>query len=287
MNFTNRFYVDGESEKGSSTVPPPVLLPFLKWAGGKRWIARRLKDRIGHISGTYIEPFLGSAAVYFSILPERALLSDCNFELVNAYRALQLQYKAVLRHLTNYQILHSTAFYYEMRGRHPKTLAKKAARFIYLNRTCWNGLYRVNTRGDFNVPIGTKDAVLLVSDDFSRMHTTLKNAQIRCSDFQQSIDAAGEGDVLFCDPPYTVRHKFNGFIKYNETLFSWADQVRLRDSLVRAKDRGARIFITNADHESIHELYARNFAIESTSRFSPIGGLKAARGKFSELLITG
>jgi len=287
MKFVNRLNVDNTSEEASSHVPFPALSPFLKWAGGKRWIARRLKDQIGRISGVYIEPFLGSAAVYFSILPERALLSDCNFELINAYRALQSQHKAVVRHLTSYQLLHSADFYYHMRDQRPQTLAKQAARFIYLNRTCWNGLYRVNTRGDFNVPIGTKASVLLASDNFPRMHATLKKARLAYSDFEKSVDAAGAGDVLFCDPPYTVRHKFNGFVKYNENLFSWSDQVRLRDSLVRAKDRGARIFVTNADHESIHELYERDFAVECTSRFSPIGGLNAIRGKFSELLIIG
>jgi len=287
MNFVNRFDFDSTLKEAGSAAPTPILLPFLKWAGGKRWIARKLKDRIGSVSGCYIEPFLGSAAVYFSVLPERAVLADCNLELVNTYRALQLQHKAVLRHLTSYQMLHSAEFYYQMRDQRPTTLAKQAARFIYLNRTCWNGLYRVNTRGEFNVPIGTKDTVLLASDDFSQMHTTLKNVRLRCSDFQESIDTASAGDVLFCDPPYTVRHKFNGFVKYNENLFSWADQVRLRNSLVRAQDRGARIFITNADHESIHELYVRDFAIESTSRFSPIGGANAVRGQFAELLITG
>jgi DNA adenine methylase len=263
------------------------VVPFLKWAGGKRWLARDLKSRIGAIAGTYIEPFLGSAAVYFAVLPDRALLSDCNRDLVRTYRALQLQYKAVLRHLVRHQTQHSTKFYYEMRDQRPRTLATQAARFIYLNRTCWNGLYRVNTHGEFNVPIGTKDTVLMANDDFARTHDVLKNAQISCCDFEYSIDQAGAGDVLFCDPPYTVRHKFNGFVKYNETLFSWADQVRLRDSLLRAKDRGARVFVTNADHASIHELYSRRFSIQSTSRFSPIGGLKAVRGEFSELLITG
>jgi DNA adenine methylase len=285
MNSRNR--LDVGRPASTSTARPASLLPFLKWAGGKRWIAQQLKQRIGGVSGIYIEPFLGSAAVYFSVLPERALLSDCNEELVNAYLALQTQHKAVLRHLTTYQALHSTEFYYQMRDHIPSTLAKGAARFIYLNRTCWNGLYRVNTRGEFNVPIGTKATVLLKSDDFSRTHTALKGAEIRCSDFADSIDIAQNGDTVFCDPPYTVRHKFNGFVKYNENLFSWSDQVRLRDSLLRAKTRGARVFVTNADHASIRELYASEFEIESVSRFSSIGGLHATRGEFSELLITG
>ena len=240
------------SDQETSTTPSPTLLPFHKWAGRKRWIASRLKDRIGKVSGVYIEPFVGSAAVYFSVRPQRALLSDCNLELINTYRALQSQQKAVSRHLREYQKLHSAEFYCQMRDQRPTTLAKKAARFIYLNRTCWNGLYRVNTRGEFNVPIGTKDAVILASDDFLRTQSTLRTAHIKYCDFEQSVDSAEDGDVLFCDPPYTVRHQLNGFVKYNETLFSWADQIRLRDSLIKAKDRGVRVFITNADHESIH-----------------------------------
>lgn len=263
------------------TVPP-----FLKWAGGKRWLAAHMRQLIGEVEGTYIEPFLGSAAVFFAVQPPRAILSDQNRELVAAYRALQIQHKAVERHLVRHQELHSRQHYYRMRSEQPETLAKKAARFIYLNRTCWNGLYRVNLEGKFNVPIGTKTQVLMPSDDFERVAYLLRGAAIAHVDFCASIASAKTGDVVFCDPPYTVRHNHNGFVKYNEQLFSWADQIRLRDTVRLVRDRGARVFITNANHESVRDLYKPDFDIQELERYSSIGGLKAVRGSYSELLIT-
>lgn len=264
----------------------PILLPFLKWAGGKRWLSTHLREVIGEVEGTYIEPFLGSAAVFFAVQPQRAVLSDRNRELVGTYRALKIQRKAVEKYLAEHQLMHSKDHYYKMRDTVPATFAQKAARFIYLNRTCWNGLYRVNLDGQFNVPIGTKSTVLMESDDFASVSRVLRRAEIRHADFQTSVSKAQVGDVVFCDPPYTVRHKHNGFVKYNEHLFSWADQIRLRDSMRIARDRGARVFITNADHESIRELYERDFKIEELERYSSIGGAKAIRGSYSELLIT-
>lgn len=267
--------------------PQQIIVPFLKWAGGKRWLASHLRDLIGEVEGKYIEPFLGSAAVFFTLQPQSAVLSDCNRELVYAYRALQTQRKAVERHLAEHQEQHSKAHYYKVREAIPETFAKRAARFIYLNRTCWNGLYRVNLDGRFNVPIGTKSAVLMESDDFESVSEALRRADISHADFQISVSRAKAGDVVFCDPPYTVRHNQNGFVKYNEDLFSWADQIRLRDALRAARDRGARVFITNADHESIRELYEQDFDIKEFERYSSIGGAKAVRGNYSELLISG
>lgn len=278
---------------GSPDSAPPtadthqIIVPFLKWAGGKRWLASHLSDLIGEVEGNYIEPFLGSAAVFFTLRPRSAVLSDRNRELVGAYRALQTQSKAVERHLAEHQERHSKSHYYKVRDVIPETFAKRAARFIYLNRTCWNGLYRVNLHGRFNVPIGTKSAVLMESDDFESVSKVLRRADISHADFQISVSQAKAGDVIFCDPPYTVRHNQNGFVKYNEDLFSWADQVRLRDALRTARDRGARVFITNADHESIRELYGQDFDIHEFERYSSIGGANAVRGNYSELLITG
>lgn len=264
-----------------------IILPFLKWAGGKRWLASHMRELIGDVDGRYIEPFLGSAAVFFALQPRKAILSDRNRELVGTYRALQTQSAAVERHLATHQQLHSKSHYYSVRDAIPQTFARKAARFIYLNRTCWNGLYRVNLDGRFNVPIGTKTTVLMESDDFGRVSDILRCAEINHADFEQSVSQAKRGDVVFCDPPYTVRHNHNGFVKYNEELFSWTDQIRLRDSLRIARDRGARVFITNADHESIRELYGQDFDIKEFERYSSIGGAKAKRGNYSELLIMG
>jgi DNA adenine methylase len=164
-------------------------------------------------------------------------------------------------------------------------MATRAARFIYLNRTCWNGLYRVNKLGKFNVPKGTKQSVILDTDCFSVTSRLLRNAILLDGDFEKIIDQAKERDLLFIDPPYTVRHNNNSFIEYNEKLFSWADQKRLFISLKRAKERNVLIVSTNANSKSIRKLYGGTFKTKVVSRHSVISSKSESRGKFEELII--
>lgn len=174
--------------------------PFLKWAGGKRWLSQRILDLAGPIEGRYIEPFLGGGAVFFALKPERALLSDINAELINAYMVIKVDPGRVYALLKEHQFRHSKKYYYSIRDYQPRCEYRKAARFIYLNRTCWNGLYRVNLKGQFNVPIGTKSAVLLPTDDWDALSTLLRSARIVCGDFEETIAQAVEGDLVFCRP---------------------------------------------------------------------------------------
>jgi DNA adenine methylase len=135
------------------------------------------------------------------------------------------------------------------------------------------------------VPIGTKSAVIMATDDWDAMSHLLKSAQLICGDFENSIDAAMEGDFVFADPPYTVKHNLNGFIKYNDALFSWGDQIRLKDALLRARQRGARVVVTNAHHASIRDLYSEHFLLEPVTRASVLAGSPVHRGRYEELLI--
>ncbi|MBH1558467.1 Dam family site-specific DNA-(adenine-N6)-methyltransferase [Stenotrophomonas maltophilia] len=267
--------------------PSAGVLPFLKWAGGKRWLMPLALELQGHCDGTYVEPFLGSGAMFFGLRPPRALLSDSNTELVETYKAIATEWQAVRRKLAHHDRLHSADYYYTVRASRPTSLVGRAAKFIYLNRTCWNGLYRVNQAGIFNTPIGTKKRAVLDSDDFESVARLLEGAVLEEGDFETKIDRAGAGDLVFADPPYTVRHQFNGFIKYNEQLFSWADQERLRDALHRAKMRGAVVMCTNADHASIRELYEGDFRLFPLSRYSAIAGAGGVRGKYAEILALG
>jgi len=158
---------------------------------------------------------------------------------------------------------------------------------IYLNRTCFNGIYRVNKNGEFNVPRGTKDAVLMETDNFKAIAEQLRGADLRVADFEELVDEAVEDDLVFADPPYTVRHNLNGFVKYNEVLFSWADQERLARALRRAASRGAKIVATNANHHSVRCLYSSwDFLTRSASRFSQISADGSSRRQFEELIIT-
>lgn len=271
---------DRNSLNLSTSVPP-----FLKWAGGKRWLSARVVELATPLVGKYIEPFLGSGAVFFALRPAKALLSDVNHELINAYGAIKSYPERVFTLLREHQRRHSKDYYYQIRAYRPRCEFRMAARFIYLNRTCWNGLYRVNLNGEFNVPIGTKSTVLMPTDDWVALSELLQSAELFCGDFQDAIEDAGQGDLVFADPPYTVKHNFNGFIKYNDALFSWSDQIRLRDSLLRAKQRGARIIVTNAFHSSIRDLYKEHFILEPVTRASVLAGSAKHRGRFEEMLI--
>jgi len=157
---------------------------------------------------------------------------------------------------------------------------------IYLNRTCFNGIYRVNLEGNFNVPKGTKSSVVFDTDDFKAVAELLATADLRTSDFASVIEEAGQGDFVFADPPYTVNHNNNGFVKYNEKLFSWEDQQRLVVALARARGRGAMIVATNADHNSLRQLYRdAGFVLRSVERFSSISCTADSRKQFKELII--
>lgn len=262
------------------------LLPFLKWAGGKRWFVNRYLETVPVDFKRYIEPFLGSGALFFALRPRRAILSDLNADLVATFATVRDDWKGVVRLLRRYQQEHSAEFYYSMRTSRPRGARTKAAKFIYLNRTCWNGLYRVNRFGEFNVPIGTRQNVVLPSDDFAGCSTLLKRASLVASDFESIIRKGKNGDLIFADPPYVTLHSQNGFLKYNEELFHWNDQIRLRDALRDAKQRGALILATNADTPVVRSLYEGDFTVRSATRASAIASSAERRGVSTELVIT-
>ncbi len=261
------------------------LEPFLKWAGGKRWLVKRGYQIAPSSYKRYIEPFLGGAAVFFSLPEAPYIISDLNPELINCYNAIKADFKKVEKHLRSHQRKHSDNYYYQVRESRPREECIKAARFLYLNRTCWNGLYRVNLQGKFNVPRGTKNKVLLDTDNFEYVAKRLSKGEILCQDFEKTLSLSGEGDFVFIDPPYTANHNLNGFLKYNERIFSWADQERLMEAIASAVGRGAMITMTNADHVSIHKLYAGMGKIEIIERSSVISGKSSYRGVTTETLM--
>lgn len=260
-------------------------VPFLKWAGGKRWLVSNHTGIFPKKFKRYFEPFLGSGAVFFHLQPKNGILADKNQALVETYKAIRDDWYAVHLELKRHQKQHNDDYYYVERDRKRLRPHTRAAQLIYLNRTCWNGLYRVNLRGEFNVPRGSKDAVCLPTDDFEKIAKILKNKKIIASDFEAIIDQAEKKDFLFIDPPYTVKHNMNGFVKYNDSIFSWADQVRLRDSIARAAERGVQFLVTNADHQSIRALYSDIGSTKKLSRHSILAGKSAARALTSEIII--
>lgn len=268
-----------------NTAQTEKVVPFLKWAGGKRWFADRHTHMLPDRYERYFEPFLGGGAVFFQTAPERAVLSDLNVDLIATYEVARDFPADLTERLQNYHERHSRDTYYAVRGTKPSDKIELAAWFLYLNRTCWNGLYRVNLRNVFNVPIGTKTDVVLPTDDFALVSQRLAMTKLQCCDFEITIDAAGDGDFVFVDPPYTVKHNENGFVKYNDRIFSWGDQVRLRDAVVRASRRGAKVLVTNANHASIRELYRGVGSLKPITRASVLAGKSAYRANVEELAI--
>jgi len=263
-----------------------MIEPFLKWPGGKRWLTGRHLDMFPKTYGKYIEPFLGGAAVFFALSPDKAYLSDANAELINTYNRLKKDRLKVEKGLARYQKKHDSDFYYKVRAATPTDPVARAIRFLYLNRTCFNGIYRVNRDGHFNVPIGTKDAVSFDEGYLETVANTLRNVRIRTRDFAVAIKKAQKGDFVFIDPPYTVMHNNNGFVKYNAQLFSWKDQARLATEIKAAGKRGALVMMSNADHESVKALYKDFGTHHILTRSSVLAGDPVRRRSATELLVT-
>nr|WP_140482886.1 Dam family site-specific DNA-(adenine-N6)-methyltransferase [Bradyrhizobium symbiodeficiens]QDF41981.1 Dam family site-specific DNA-(adenine-N6)-methyltransferase [Bradyrhizobium symbiodeficiens] len=235
---------------------------------------------------TYVEPFVGGGSVLFHIRPKKGLVSDLNVDLIDTYKAVRQDWKRIEKLLAKHQQLHSESHYYKTRSLRFAEPIEEAARFIYLNRACFNGIYRVNLKGVFNVPKGSKDAIVMPDDDFEELAKVLRKCRIVAQDFEKTIAAAGVGDFVFVDPPYTVRHNNNGFIKYNQNLFAWQDQVRLRDCVKAAAARGALVLVTNANHASVRDLYKGMGIIHTLDRASIISASSEHRKTSSELAIT-
>jgi DNA adenine methylase len=258
------------------------LPPLLKWPGGKRWLVEELLAGFPSKQNKYYEPFLGGAAVFFALRPKRALLSDFNPELVNCYCQLRDNPEMLLRTLRKFR--NTEEDYYRVRSQEPKDPIARAARLLYLTTLSFNGIFRNNLNGAFNVPYGKKTH--LDPGDRSKIVAAsegLQGAKILCEDFEKATETAKSGDLVYFDPPYTVAHGNNGFIKYNAKIFSWADQIRLAKTAQRLSERGCFVFISNADHESIRSLYP-GFKLKVIQRHSKIAASSCHRKVITECL---
>jgi DNA adenine methylase len=250
-----------------------TLLPFLKWPGGKRWLVPVLLKRIAAYDyTTYREPFLGGGALFFALRPKRAVLSDINTDLINTYRQVSMNSAVLIDALQTMPIDQPT--YDRIRRWSPQTVLQKAVRFLYLNRTAFGGMYRLNSLGCFNVPFGGGErttAPLWDSNLLTNAARALRAAALVAMDFEKALSEALAGDLVYCDPTYTVAHNNNGFIRYNEHNFSWADQQRLAVSCRSAARRGALVIVSNAFHEDVLHLFEppEYISVARTSRLCP------------------
>ena len=269
--------------------------PFVKWAGGKRQIIDKLKRYVPDEFDTYYEPFIGGGALLFELSPRRAVINDSNEELMNVYSVLcdEEKFKKMCSVLNHYEKEHCEEFYYDIRNKDRNKNAykrlsdyTKAARTIYLNKACFNGLYRVNSKNEFNVPFGKKERVntydggnlITVSN-----YLTMNDVEILSVDFEQSVKNAKKGDFIYFDPPYDS--ETSTFNSYTEDGFGKDEQIRLAKVFKELDSRGCYVMLSNHNTSLINDLY-KNFNIHVIEAKRNINSNGKKRGKVKEVIIT-
>lgn len=273
-----------------SGLPWPMsgLGPFLRWAGGKQRLVTELTRYLPPDAGEalYVEPFLGAGSLFFRVMPRHAILSDLNTDLIKCYRYLRANPRRVAKHLHGYARRDADTYYYGVRSRYnnSKWGPGKAARFIYLNRTCFNGIYRVNHAGDFNVPYGHKaEPTFPGTTECVELAAALRRAKLRAKCFRGVLAMVPAGSFVYLDPPYPPLTETAFFTHYTTDRFGTADHMALAKAVRSLDKRGIRFLMSNADTPLIRGLY-RPFEIErlNVTRSITAGGSKL---KVRELVI--
>lgn len=261
-----------------------VPRPFLRWVGSKQALLAHLHPHFPHKFGKYFEPFLGGGAPFFYLKPSRASLTDASSELIGVWTSVRDNCDAIVDYLR--PLRPDKDLYYRIRENRSSDPVINAAEFLYLNKTCWNGLYRVNSKGKFNVPYGRPRSDFIFDEKNLRECSRLLNnnkISIRHADFEKAVENASEGDFVYFDPPYVTKHNNNGFRDWNEVLFSWGDQERLAELAKRLGSRGVHVVISNADHADLRKLYS-GMEIHSFSRSSTLSSSAKFRGAVGEIV---
>jgi DNA adenine methylase len=263
-----------------------LVSPIVRWAGGKSWFIKYLINIVPGAINDYHEPFLGGGAIFFHLKPQRnSYLSDINADLINMYSELRKSPEKIYYIIQEFK--NNQEDYYRIRGQKFTSNFERAAQFLYLNKTCFNGLYRVNDKGIFNVPYGFRKITKLYDlDTLKKCSEALQNTELNCMDFEDSLRLIKKNDLVFLDPPYSVTHIKNGFIKYNEQLFAWKDQIRLFEYIKKIRERQAFYILTNANHDSVTQLFGKIDLPIIVSRACTLAGKSSHRGTFEESVFT-
>jgi DNA adenine methylase len=265
---------------------PDAGRPFLKWAGGKRQLLPSLLEHAPRDPSTYFEPFVGGGALFFALRPKRAVLADVNERLIRTYRGVKNNVEEVIRQLEGFP--HRPEFFYKLREKDidAGTDADVAAWFIYLNKTGFNGLYRVNRDNRFNVPFGRYvNPTICDPDTLRACSAALAKAELLVEDFASVVKEARRGDFVYFDPPYVPLSVTSNFTSYTSWGFDHYGQKRLRDTARKLKKRGVRVLLSNSSAPSVRELYAEGFDITEVSATRLVNSKATARGAIVELLI--
>ncbi len=264
--------------------------PFLKWAGGKAQLLAAFRGLYPRQPiQRYVDPFLGGGAVFFhvkeTLKPRRALLADANGELIATYKAIRSDVEGVIEALMRHKENHGEKYFYELRTKNPTSPSERAARLIYLNKTCFNGLYRVNSRGIFNVPFGRYENPSIFDPQALRgASAALRAVTLRTGDFRKTLDKAGEGDFVYLDPPYQPVSSTANFTSYTNQPFGQSDQEALAALYGRLAKRGCLMMLSNSDTRFVRKLY-RGFDVRTVPARRNINSRGDRRGPVTEVVV--
>ena len=270
------------------------LQPFTKWTGGKRQLLGELRSYMPETYGRYFEPFVGGGALFFDLAPEKAVINDFNEELINAYRQIKNNPAELINLLIKHKENNSKDYYLELRsadrdGRISRmTGVERAARILYMLRVDFNGLYRVNSKNQFNVPYGRYKNPKIVDVDLLYQISEYLNendVEILQTDFAEAVKDAQTGDFVYFDPPYIPLNETSSFTSYTHEGFSYEEQVRLRNTFKELTERGVYAMLSNSSSPLVEELY-KDFNIYFVEAQRTNGAKSSSRGKISEIIVT-
>lgn len=271
-----------------------VLQPFTKWTGGKRQLLPVIRELMPKKYNRYFEPFVGGGALFFDLAPKNAVINDFNAELINCYQQIKDNPQELIEILKVHQEYNSKEYYLDLRSADRDeridmmSEVQRAARILYMLRVDFNGLYRVNSKNQFNVPYGRYKNPKIVDENLvSTISTYLNNNQIEIKkgDFEKAVLDVQPGDFVYFDPPYIPLSETSAFTSYTHEGFSYDEQVRLRDTFKKLSDTGAYVMLSNSSSFLVEELY-RDFNIHYVEATRTNGAKSSSRGKISEVIVT-
>ena len=303
-NYNKKTFSEEDLDEIFNRYKEEKAKPFVKWVGGKRQLLKQFKklelyppEEIGFDSSknTYFEPFVGGGAVFLDTLPEKAILSDMNEELVITYNVIKTDLKKLIFKLKIHKKNNSKEYFLKIRSQKINKLSDVsiAARFIYLNRTCFNGMYRVNKSGGFNVPYGKYDNPLIVDEDnLKKISNSLQKVKILHQDYKKTVEKAKKGDFIYFDPPYAPLNPTSSFTAYTKDGFGEQQQIELRDTFYKLHKKGCFVMLSNSNSEFINKIYGelenkdKKIKITEVDANRMINSKASGRGKIKEVLVT-
>jgi len=263
--------------------------PIVKWVGGKRQLMFELLKNMPTKYNRYFEPFIGGGALFFELQPENAYISDINEELINLYSVVRDDVDGLIEDLEKHEV--SKEYFLNIRNIDRTKMfsklsnIKRASRFIYLNRTCFNGLYRVNSQGQFNVPFGNYSNPRIIDENnLKNCSELLKNTEIKVADFSEILTKVQKGDFVYFDPPYVPLNDTSSFTSYTKAGFDIDMQFKLRDVCDELDSMGVKFMLSNSDTKLVNELYS-NYEIKKVFASRAVNANADGRGKITEVLV--